>query len=123
VFRASNVRQDDMVYNGALQGSSISVAHLEHCAAAGLIAAARSPGYLYPTDPVPAGQVLLFDDDFLNAAGTLALPATTIGGVAQATQPRFVFFDSTGDELYVIGLARAASSVATAFTLITYDLP
>lgn len=100
VFRASNVPADDMRFNGALQGA-LSIEHLDHSAAAQRVAAVL-------TAPSADVGVALFEDQFLNRVGSLALPAVVVAGKSYTTKGRFAFFNAAGTQLYV--LAEAASA-------------
>jgi hypothetical protein len=103
VFRASNVPEEDMTYLATLAGAPSAV-HMDHSAAARLLALARSKS---PVSTPAPGEVSLFHDASLQLAATLPLPSAAIGAVTHHTTGRFVFFDRAGSTLHVLAQADA----------------
>jgi hypothetical protein len=99
ILRTSNVRMDDIVYEGALATDLIQ--SLDHSAAAGLIALVSRYNE----------ELLLFDDALFELVDARPLPTVVVGSQTYATTGRFVFFSADGASVHVIAKAEDAPVV------------
>lgn len=119
VFRSSEVRAEDMVYAGNLQGMS-SVAWVTQSTAAGRVLAL--PGTNFGTQTPPA-ELRVYDSAFLAYRGSLTLPQFVAPGVGSfRSEGRFVFTTTSGQRVYVLVRADNASGLAQDWGLVVYNL-
>lgn len=101
VFRASTDAATDMTYNGSLTGMPL-VGFLDHSAQAHRVAVVPRNGFMTPDAD---RRLLLFEDQFLAAAGSVDLPSITVDAALVPIRGRFVFWRSDGSRFYVLGRA------------------
>jgi chitinase len=119
VFRSSEVRAEDMVYAGNLQGMT-SVAWATQSTAAGRILALA--GTSFGSQPPPS-ELRVYDSAFLAYRGAVALPQFAVPGVGSfKSEGRFVFSTTSGQRVYVLVKAENASGLAQDWGLVIYDL-
>ena len=120
IFRASNVREDDMTYNGSLEGGP-SVQHLASSSAAGLVAVVHRQNLSFgQVEPAQAGQLTIYGGDFLGQRQSLDLPRFEAGGTEYASEGRFLFFNSSGTRLYALVEAEAAAPLVNNYGLVQF---
>ncbi|HPQ96621.1 MAG: hypothetical protein KDI44_09120 [Thiothrix sp.] len=120
VFRASEIRAQDMLYNGRLD-QLVAIQALDHSAAAGKVlvipAAQYTPdGEMSPEDT----ELQLYGDDYLAFESRKALPPFLVGGKAYAGHGRFVFHDANGEHHYVILQADDTSGLLKDYGITGY---
>jgi len=119
VFRSSDVRAEDMLYAGNLQGMT-SVGWVTHSSAAGRVYAL--PGTSFGTQ-TPASELRVYDGAFLAFRGALSLPQFVAPGVGSfRSEGRFVFSTTSGQRVYVLVKADNASGLAQDWGLVLYNL-
>jgi len=119
VFRSSEVRAEDMLYAGNLQGMP-SVAWATQSTAAGRVYAL--PGTSFGTQ-TPASELRVYDSAFLAYRGALPLPQFAAPGVGSfRSEGRFVFSTTSGQRVYVLVKADNASGLAQDWGLVIYEL-
>lgn len=122
VFRASNDQSLDMTYNGSIEVPG-TIGHADHSSAAGLVAAVPGAPAGWWSDPVDQTDVYLFEDSFLAAQEPVTLPVFPLGaGESAASEGRFVFFSSSGQQLVVVVQAEAESGALFDFGYFVFPL-
>jgi len=124
-FRSSDIRDMDMVYAGSIgsddcQSRSGAVYHLDHSSLAEKIAMipGTSSTILHGTT-----HVEIYNDAYLNQLTTILLPDyyEINKNKNYKTYGKYVFFDSTGENFYVIGQVDASSSMIHDNAIISYQ--
>jgi hypothetical protein len=121
VFRSSEVRSSDMIYNGALSENT-SIRDLSHSLALDRVAVAPRGGFFTPEENV----VDVYSYEFLNYRGAVTLPDVEAGDQAWPSYGRFVFFDASDSSLIVIVQADESSGLLNDYgvhRIATADLP
>jgi hypothetical protein len=123
-FRASNDQVEDMTYSGSLDGLD-SVEHLDHSDVAGLVAAIPRATESWGGEPpgVEDIEVRLFDDQFLGFVSSFTLPDGQAPGGCFPLHGRYVFFDSSGTQIYVLAQIDAESGALLDYVLLTFPVP
>lgn len=109
VYRASEVIQEDLQYNGSLSDASALTwaAHSSaHQSTAVVPAAAYQAG---GSD----GEIQMYGDAYLGFAGRFTLPSFTIGGNVYAGHGRYLFWNSNASKLIAIEQVDATSNTAS----------
>jgi hypothetical protein len=111
VFRSSNVRAEDMTYNGNLAGMN-RVQWLDHSNSADRIYAIAGAGYNTP----PGTEIRVYEPGFLGFQGTTPLPQFIVpdgqgGGTLYDSEGYFVFVNSTGMKFHALVKADDASGL------------
>ena len=118
VFRSSEVRAEDLLYGGHLQGMSV-VQWAAQSTAAGRIFAL--PGSSWDAQAAP--ELRVYESGFLAYRGAVALPRFVVPTVGSfAAEGRYVFPTADGQRLYVLVKADNASGIAQDWGIVTYDL-
>jgi chitinase len=107
VFRASDVREDDMTYNGSLGEGQLTF--VDHSSAAGQVAVIGTSGSTW--DRTPAGEVRFHGDQFLDELETRQLPDFPGASGSSPSQGRFAFFSADGAHLVVVVQAQPGAGV------------
>jgi len=110
VFRSSELQSQDMLYNGSFaipDTENLFIKSVDHSSAISQVA-------LIPEVPVWGDEdadtkVVLFDYDYLDYVGQVQLPGFLHNGLSVASHGRFVFYHSSGDQLFVIVQADETS--------------
>ncbi len=126
VFRSSPSRAQDMVYNGALQLSNddsygFYIRSLSQSAEAREIALIEQQRYCYPVVGECVSHINIYESDFLNPAGSFALPIQTIGGRRYVQQPLFIFHSADGNTRHVVSRTLAMPNPEAEFYIHTLD--
>jgi hypothetical protein len=108
VFRSSQIRSEDMTYNGSLAGMSL-VRSLDHSAAAGKVVAIPDRGFSGP--PNIDTELRLYDYEFLALDGAFPFPRLRVGTADHPLHGRHVFFTADGRRAWVLVEADAASGL------------
>ena len=111
VFRASDIREQDMIYNGSLEGVG-GIEHLDHSASAGLVAVISKDG--------KDTEVRVHNYEFLVFEKSVPLPEFMVEGKAYASHGRFVFFNQDGSAYHVIVQADARASYLADYGVVTF---
>jgi hypothetical protein len=118
VFRSSEVRAEDMLYAGKLQGMTWVEWATQSTAAERVLAL---PGAGCCGDPV-ASELRVYESAFLAYRGALALPQFAVPGVGSfKSEGRFVFVRADGQRVYLLVKAENASGMALDWGLVVYD--
>jgi chitinase len=116
-FRSSEVRAEDMLYGGALQGMS-AVQWVVQSTAAGKVFAL--PGATFNGEG--ASELRVYDSAVLAYRGASVLPRYNIPSVGSyASHGRFVFTRADGARVYVIVQADGAAGLAQDWGVVTYQ--
>ena len=119
VFRSSEVRAEDMLYAGNLQGMPV-VTWVTQSTAAGRIYALPGTSWSSPT---PRSEIRVYDSAYLAYRGAVALPRFSAPGVGSfSSEGRYVFGTTSGQRVYVLVKADNASGLAQDWGLVLYDL-
>jgi uncharacterized protein (TIGR03437 family) len=115
VFRASDARDQDMTYNGSLEGLSYlaSVAHSSQEKRVAAIAGAWSGSTDLDT------RVHFFGYEYLNYEGAVALPSFEAFGKTYAAHGKFVFASGTGGTFFVVAQADPSSGFLRDYAVTT----
>jgi hypothetical protein len=108
VFRSSQVRTEDMTYNGSLAGMTLA-RWIDHSAEAGKVLAIPDRGFSGP--PNVDTELRLYDYAFLALDGVFPFPRLRVGTVDHLVHGRHVFFDAEGRRAWAIVEADAASGL------------
>ncbi len=120
VFRYSDLPQNDMKYNGSLEGTG-EIRHLDHSSVASKIVVLPDDN-IYGDD-APANKTLrIYGHALLNFERTIDLTRYLLPGVAHPTYGRFAFISVDGTKVYVVVQADEASALLNDFAVVTYDL-
>jgi hypothetical protein len=115
-----------LLYRGTLAGyamenySSDRVLHLDHAAAANLIAAIHSSGATRQGGM--DRDVRLYEDHYLTALGNVRLPAFSVAGSPVVAFPRYAFISPDGKRLDVLAQADPLAPLARNYGLISADI-
>jgi hypothetical protein len=110
VFRSSEVRDQDMRYNGALQGMHY-LTWVAHSLSGQRVAAIDGGSSYYQTGSAADTKVNFYDYDFLNYKGSVTLPRFQAPGNSYAAHGRFVFASADGSKFFVVTQADANSGL------------
>ena len=117
-FRSSEVRAEDVVYAGKLQGMTVVQWAAQSAAAARILAL---PGAVCCGDPV-ASELRVYESGFLAFQGALTLPRFAVPGVGSVkSEGKFVFFKGDGQRVYLLAKAEDGSGMALDWGLVVYD--
>jgi len=117
-FRSSEVRAEDMVYAGRLEGMTVVQWAAQSAPAARVLAL---PGSACCGDPV-ASELRVYESAFLAFQGALTLPRFTAPGVGSVkSEGKFVFFKGDGQRVYLLAKAEDGSGMALDWGLVVYD--
>ena len=117
-FRSSEVRSEDMVYAGKLQGMTVVEWAAQSAAAARVLALPGSPCC---GDPAPS-ELRVYESAFLAFQGALTLPRFAVPGVGSVkSEGKFVFFKGDGQRVYLLAKAENGSGMALDWGLVVYD--
>lgn len=111
VFRASDIRDEDMSYNGALE-SVERIEHLDHSGSTGLVA-------LIPKGGMDT-EIQMHNYEFLGFEESVDLPNFTVGGKSYPSHGRFVFFNKDSSAYHVIIQADAKASYIADYGVVTF---
>lgn len=117
IFRASENKAQDMVYNGSFK-SVTTIRHLSHNLIANKVAVV--PGDYYYNDMPTASEVFLYNYDPLSYFNRLRLPKLNVEGVDYDTFGEFVFFSNGGGTYYVIVQVDADAGLTNNQGIIVY---
>ncbi|MES2521778.1 MAG: Ig-like domain-containing protein [Gemmatimonadota bacterium] len=119
VFRSSDVRAEDMLYAGTLQGMT-SVGWATQSTAAGRVFAL--PGSSFGSQTFTS-ELRVYDSAFLTFRGAQPLPQFVAPGAGSfRAEGRFVFSSTSGQRVYVLVRAESASGLAQDWGLVIYNL-
>jgi hypothetical protein len=116
VFRSSEIRAEDMVYNGSL-GSIGSVADLSHSTSANKILAI--PGNIYGQPANSDTEVWKYDSTYLSFESKIRLPVVFLNGQAYSSHGKFVFFSTDGSRYSVVVQADPSSGMLLDYGIFT----
>jgi uncharacterized protein (TIGR03437 family) len=107
VFRSSEVREQDMRYNGSLQNMQ-TIAGIAHSPQQNRIAVINSA---WESGTTRDTQIHFFGYEYLNYEGAVALPSFDALGTAFAAHARFVFSSADGSTFFVVTQADPSSGM------------
>lgn len=117
VFRSSEIRTDDMIYNGSL--SSLSrVTSLDHSLIKNKVVAV--PGNIYNTMNNDT-EVQIYGYDYLSFEQKIQFPKFLVNDSAFTSHGKFVFFDSSGNKVHALVKADNNSGLLYEYGVVTYD--
>ncbi|HPE60170.1 MAG: hypothetical protein KDI15_13085 [Thiothrix sp.] len=120
VFRASEVREQDMLYNGSLD-QLVGVQSLDHSGAAGKVLAIPAARYAWDNEMSSEDTELQqYDYDYLAFESRKSLPPFLVDGKPHAGHGRFVFYDAAGEHYYVILQADDSSGLQQDYGIVGY---
>jgi hypothetical protein len=117
VYRTSSVPSQDLQPNGTLAPLS-NVTWADHSAAMQMLAAipvGNSQGAPSPSQAPGAASIQLYQDAFLNFAGTISLPQFSAGNSTYPGYGRFVFWNADQTRLIALEKADASSNLISAY--------
>jgi len=117
VFRTGATQAQDMLYGGALSGTSY-IKHLSQSAASGRVAVV--PGVSFNDMPDVAMQLRFYTSDFLEPLPTVMLPHFVRGGRGFKGYGRFVFFSAAGDKVFVLQQAEPNANMLNDYGVVSY---
>ncbi|HMT94757.1 PKD domain-containing protein [uncultured Thiothrix sp.] len=110
VFRAADLKAQDMLYNGSL-AELTHIQDLVHSATAAKVAAIpKYVPYANLSESVDT-QILSYDDAYLTPSASFQLPYFVVNEQGFMGHGRFVFFNKTADRLIVILKADASTAL------------
>jgi len=120
VFALSEIREDDMIYRGALDGVD-EVAWLAHSSAAGRVVVIPSE------DGTAAPELRFYDPQFLLYKGSVTLWSfKELGGAGSGafygSRGRYVWIDATGSRVHVLVAADAAAGIENGWAACSYSI-
>ena len=119
VFRSSEVRAEDMLYAGNLQGMT-TVAWVTQSTAAGRVLALQGVAFGVGT---PVSELRVYESAFLAYRGAVALPKFAVPGAGSfISEGRYVFTTTNGQRVYVLVKADNASGLALDWGLVVYNM-
>jgi chitinase len=118
VFRTSEIKEDDMRYNGALEGLSM-VRHLDHSHYLGKVAVIPDKSYWSTSTDT---EVQIFNYDFLTYQRKKTLPYFLVNGTKFSAHGKNVFFNNGGTDYFVIVQANASSGMLLDYGIVTYSI-
>jgi hypothetical protein len=116
-FRASDVQSEDMTYAGAMSGLT-AVTYVAHFAATNKVLAI--PGSSWWGTTLDDTELQTYDYTYLAFESRTPLPRFLVNNNVYAGHGRFVFFNRTGTEHYVIVQADASSGMLYDFGVVRY---
>jgi hypothetical protein len=117
VFRSSDVRAEDMVYNGALSELN-GIENLSHSSESNKVVVIPEADRF--SDGTEDTKIQIYDYDFLAFDNSTALPAFPVGDSAHPSHGRFVYHNGPGSEFYVVVQADDASGLLYDFGIVTF---
>ncbi len=117
VFRTGATQAQDMLYAGALAGTTY-IAHLSESAAAGRVALV--PKANFNDLPDVAMQLRFYTSEFLDPLPAVTLPHFVRNGRGFKGFGRFVFFNAAGDKVFVLQQAEPNANMLNDFGVVTY---
>lgn len=121
VFRTSTTQAQDMLYAGALEGSTL-IRHADHSAAAARVLVIRdAQTYAYPPMPNADAVLAIHDATYFSLVSTITLPSFVSNGNAYPGHGRFVFANVAGTKYYVVIQADSTASLTPGYGLVTYS--
>jgi hypothetical protein len=125
VFKASDSKDQDMIYNGSLAGLSY-IQNVVHSSLVKKVVAipATYTNYLGITESSDT-ELYVYDDEFLTPSNVLKLPYFIVNNQGYAGHGRYVFFNKSADTLITILKAdsKAELSHDNGVYTIHYDSP
>ncbi len=119
VFRSSDVREEDMIYNGSLSELN-AIEWLDHSSSNDKI-------YVIPSVPFGSGDddtfLQIYDYEFLTHEETLSLPRFQTKQGSHLGHGRFVFFDADGRKAYIVLQADEDSGLLFDYGVATMQVP
>lgn len=117
VFRAGATREQDMLYAGALSGST-NIAHLSESAAARRLALVPKPNF--SDSPDVAMELRFYSSEFFDPLPGVTLPRFVRSGRGFKGYGRFVFFNAAGSKVFVLQQAEPGANMLNDFGVVTY---
>ncbi|HEX2778816.1 MAG TPA: Ig-like domain-containing protein [Gemmatimonadaceae bacterium] len=118
VFRASEVRADDMKYAGNLSGMSV-VQWVTHPSGSTRVLAL--PGSDWQT--TAASELRVYGSEFLAYRGNMQLPRFILDGTGSfRSEGQFVFTNSSATRVYVLVRAEGSAGLANDWGIASYDM-
>ena len=114
-FRASDARNEDMTYAGALPEAGY-IGHLTHSTAANRIALVLGSSW----DTTRGKDVRLYHPDFLGFDQSIPLPRFKVNGTSHDSFGRFVFYSAAGDRLITVVQAAPSSGLLNDYGVVTF---
>jgi hypothetical protein len=117
VFRTGATQAQDMLYGGALSGTTY-IGHLSESAASRRVAVV--PRANFNDMPDVAMQLRFYTSDFLEPLPTVTLPHFVRGGRGFKGYGRYVFFSSAGDKVFVLQQADPDANMLNDYGVVSY---
>ncbi len=123
VFRASEVREQDMIFNGQLS-DGLGIHWMDASSSAGYAYVVPQPGDF--GDPIP-GTIHVYGYDYFTFEQAVELPTFSVsdgmgGSTEHAARGAFVFANSTGATFHVLYRADESSGLLYDWAIATYDI-
>jgi len=118
VFRTSEVRSEDMTYNGKLSETN-NVQFVAHSAGINKILAIPSNSYMTTADVDT--QIQTYGYDYLSYESSIVLPSFNVNGKSYPGHGRFVFFNNSGSRFYVVLQADPQSGMLNDYAIVVYS--
>jgi len=117
VFRSSDVRAEDMIYNGALNELN-AIENLSHSSESNKVVAIPEAGRF--TAGTEDTEIQIYDYDFLAFDNRTDLPNFPVGDTSYLSHGRFVYHNGPGSEFYVVVQADADAGLLYDFGIVTF---
>ena len=116
VFRSSDVQSEDMTYNGSLSNLTV-VQSLDHSTAAGKVIVIPEDSWNSIAEDT---ELQYYSHDYLVYENKLGLPSFHVGSASYSGHGKYVFFNSTGSNYFVILQADESSGMLNDYGVVGY---
>ncbi len=117
VFRSSELQSEDMIYNGSFDGISL-IRQLDHSVSSNEVT--LIPDNYSWNDTDEDTKIYKYDYDFLVYKEESTLPSFVLNGNAYPGHGRYVFYHSSGEQIFVIVQADEESGFLMDYGIVTY---
>jgi len=124
VFLSSENEDNDMTYNGSLEGE-YAVSTLDHSSTSGLIATVLYEGSTW--NGFPSNTVRIYEDQFLNLESEKSIPPFLVpdgmgGGTVYQSQGRIGMFNQSGSIFHIFVQAEEGSGLLNNWALVSISI-
>ncbi len=113
VFRASDVRSEDMYYAGSLTGAGV----------VRWVTDSHARDRVYAIPEATPTAVRVYSASFLSQTGSVILPSFTTASGPMAAEGRYLFTNAAGNRLFALVQAPAGSGLANDWAIVTVSGP
>lgn len=117
VFRSSDIREEDMVYNGSLSELD-RIENLSHSLESNKVVVIPESSQF--TEDNEDTEIQIYDYDFLAFENRTELPAFRVGSSTYPAHGRFVYHNDDGSEFYVIVQADNTAGLIYDYGIVTF---